>query len=550
MSTTLTISRLDVAFAARTLVRGLDLVLADGSVTALVGANGSGKSTLMRTVVGELPIESGTIQLAPRDATIGWLPQVVPDPSESLLEYARRRTGVAEADRDLDRASAALAAGSPGADDEYALVLDRWLALGAADLEDRLPQVAAKVGLDVDADRPLGSLSGGQAARAALVAVLLSRYDVLLLDEPTNDLDARGLALMVEFVEGHQGPILIASHDRGFLDRVATQVVELDLAQQRIGHYSGGRSEYVAARDLARRHAREAYETYAGQRDDLISQARRRDDWAARGHRNVSTGGEPDKHIREKHRARADRQSAKAARLKKAVDRLEVVEQPRKEWELRYSISPGAEPAAVVATLDRAEVARGDFRLGPVDLTVARGDRVAVSGDNGSGKTTLVKALLGEIPLVAGRRSLGTRVRTGVLDQRRSLLDSDESVVDVVRAELAGPDEQGPDRGEVRTLLAKFGMGSEHVDRPARTLSMGERTRALMAVFQAREVNVLVLDEPTNHLDVAAIEQLEAALVDYSGTLLVVSHDEALVASLDVTSRWHVEDGRVTVTQA
>ncbi|WP_180933854.1 ATP-binding cassette domain-containing protein [Nocardioides ungokensis] len=206
MSTTLTISRLDVAFAARTLVRGLDLVLADGSVTALVGANGSGKSTLMRTVVGELPIESGTIQLAPRDATIGWLPQVVPDPSESLLEYARRRTGVAEADRDLDRASAALAAGSPGADDEYALVLDRWLALGAADLEDRLPQVAAKVGLDVDADRPLGSLSGGQAARAALVAVLLSRYDVLLLDEPTNDLDARGLALMVEFVEGHQGP--------------------------------------------------------------------------------------------------------------------------------------------------------------------------------------------------------------------------------------------------------------------------------------------------------------------------------------------------------
>jgi len=204
----------------------------------------------------------------------------------------------------------------------------------------------------------------------------------------------------------------------------------------------------------------------------------------------------------------------------------------------------------VVATLDRAEVARGDFRLGPVDLTVARGDRVAVSGDNGSGKTTLVKALLGEIPLVAGRRSMGTRVRTGVLDQRRSLLDSDESVVDVVRAELAGPDGQGPDRGEVRTLLAKFGMGSEHVDRPARTLSMGERTRALMAVFQAREVNVLVLDEPTNHLDVAAIEQLEAALVDYSGTLLVVSHDEALVASLDVTSRWHVEDGRVTVAPA
>ena len=547
MSTTLTISGLDVAFAARTLFRGLDLVLADGSVTAVVGPNGSGKSTLMRTIVGELPVESGSIRLAPRDATIGWLPQVVPDPAESLLGYARRRTGVATADRDLDRASTALADGRPGAEDEYAAALDRWLSLGAADLEDRLPQVAASVGLDVPPDRPLGSLSGGQAARAALVAVLLSRYDVLLLDEPTNDLDARGLALMVEFVTGHRGPILIASHDRGFLDRVATHVVELDLAQQRIGHHTGGWSEYAAARELARRHAREAYETYAGQRDDLVAQARRRDDWAAKGHRNVARGDEPDKHVREKHKARADRQGAKAARLRKAVDRLEVVEQPRKEWELRYSISPGPEPAAVVATLDRAEVARDGFRLGPVDLTVARGDRIAVLGDNGSGKTTLVQALLGELPLAAGRRSLGTRVRTGVLDQRRSLLDSDESVVDVVRAELAPPGQQGPDRGEVRTLLAKFGLGSEHVDRPARTLSMGERTRALMAVFQAREVNVLVLDEPTNHLDVAAIEQLEAALAGYTGTLLLVSHDEALVDALGVTHRWHVADGGVSI---
>ncbi|MFC4786815.1 ABC-F family ATP-binding cassette domain-containing protein [Nocardioides sp. MAHUQ-72] len=549
MSTTLTIAGLDVSFAARTLFTGLDLVLADGSVTAVVGPNGAGKSTLMRTIVGELPVESGSIRLAPRDATVGWLPQVVPDPTESLLDYARRRTGVGAADRDLERTTAALAAEEPGADEEYAAALDRWLALGAADLEDRLPQVAASVGLDVAPDRPLGSLSGGQAARAALVAVLLSRYDVLLLDEPTNDLDARGLALVVDFVTSHRGPVLIASHDRAFLDRVATDVVELDLPQQRIGHYTGGWSEYAAARELVRRQAREAYETYAGRRDDLLSQARRRDDWAAKGRRNVAGGDEPDKHIREKHRARADRQGAKAARLKKAVDRLDAVEQPRKEWELRYSITPGPDPAAVVATLDGAEVVRDGFRLGPVDLTVGRGDRIAIAGDNGSGKTTLVKALLGDLPLSAGRQSLGTRVRTGVLDQRRTLLDSDASVVDVVRAELAGPDGQGPGRGEVRTLLAKFGLGSEHVDRPARTLSMGERTRALMAVFQAREVNVLVLDEPTNHLDVAAIEQLESALADYPGTLLVVSHDEALVESLGVTHRWHVDAGRVSVSQ-
>ena len=523
-STTLTLTGLDVAFGARTLVSGLDLVLSPGDVTALVGPNGSGKSSLMRTLVGELPVEAGTIRLSPGDATIGWLPQSLPEPEESLLDYARRRTGVAAADRALHDASEALAAGTAGADEEYAAVLDHWLALGAADLEDRLPQVAGQLGLDVDATRPLGSLSGGQAARAALASVLLSRYDVLLLDEPTNNLDAHGLALMADFVTGHEGPVLVASHDRDFLDRVATRVVELDLPQQRIGHYAGGWSDYVAARDLARRQAREAFEEYAGTRNDLVAQSRQRADWAAKGRRNVARGDEPDKHVREKHKARADRQAGKAARIRNSVERLEEVAQPRKEWELRYTIAAGPESAEVVWTLDAVEVTRGDFRLGPIDLTVPRGERLALAGDNGTGKSTLLAAMLGELPVSAGRVTRGSRVRVGVIDQPRSRLETDTPVVDVVRAELGDPD-----RGEVRTLLAKFGLGSEHVDRPARSLSMGERTRALLAIFQAREVNVLVLDEPTNHLDVPAIEQLEAALAGFPGTLVVVSHDRAFL---------------------
>ena len=545
MSTTLTLSALGVAYGARTLVTGLDLVVSAGDVTALVGPNGSGKSSLMRTVVGELPVESGTIRLAPGDATIGWLPQVAPDPAESLLEYARRRTGVTAADRALHDASEALATHDPDADAAYADALEHWLHLGAADLEDRLPQVAAQVGLDVDPDRPLGSLSGGQTARAALVAVLLSRYDVLLLDEPTNNLDARGLAQMADFVIGHDGPVLVASHDRAFLDRVTTSVVELDLPQQRIGHYPGNYSVFVESRALQRRQAVEAFEEYADARDNLAAQARQRAEWAAKGRRQVAEGGEPDKHQREKFKARADRQGAKSARLKRAGDRLEVVDQPRKEWELRYSIASGAPSAEVVSTLDHAVVERGDFRLGPVDLTVARGDRIALSGDNGSGKSTLLAALLDELPLASGRRTSGTRVRTGVIDQPRSLLDTDDPVVDVVRRELGGSG-SGPDRGEVRTLLAKFGLGAEHVDRPARSLSMGERTRTLMALFQARAVNVLVLDEPTNHLDVSAIEQLEQALAGFDGTLVVVSHDEMFLEAVGVTRRIHVDAGRVS----
>ncbi len=538
---TLTITSLDVAFGARTLFTGLDLVLADGDVTAVVGPNGSGKSTLMRTLAGDLPIEAGTIRLAPRDATIAWLPQVLPDAAESLLTYARRRTGVEAADRELEAAAQALADETPGADERYAIALERWLALGAPDLDERLPDVAARVGLDVDPSRPLGTLSGGQAARASLVAVLLSQYDVLLLDEPTNNLDTKGLALMADFVRSHAGPVLIASHDRRFLDDVTTSVVELDLHQGRIGHYTGSYSDFVEQRALARAHAWEAYEGYAAHRDSLVAQARQRQQWADMGRRAVAQGSEGDKHIREKKRARADRQAAKGARLERAADRLAVVEQPRKEWQLRYAITEGPPSAEVVATLSEAVVERQDFRLGPVSLTVSRGDRVALVGDNGSGKTTLLSALLGTLPLTHGRQTLGTRTSIGVLDQGRGLLETEAPLLDVVTREL------GWKPSEVRTLLAKFGLGAEHVHRPARSLSMGERTRALLALFQGQEVNVLVLDEPTNHLDLDAIEQLESAVSAFMGTVLVVSHDVDLLHGIRLTHRWHVDRGRVSV---
>jgi len=549
MPTTLRVNDLSVAFGARSLFTGLDLTLSDGDVTAVVGPNGSGKSTLMRTIVGDLSGETGTIRLAPRDATIAWLPQVLPDASETLLAYARRRCGVEAADVELELASAAIASGMPGGDARYAAALEHWLALGAADLDERLPEVAARVDLDVDPARPIGSLSGGQAARASLVAVLLSHYDVLLLDEPTNDLDARGLDLMADFVQSHTGPVLIASHDRAFLDSVATSVVELDLAQDRIGHYTGSWSDYVAQRALDRAHAWEAYEGYAAERDSLLAQSRQRRDWAARGRRNVAMGKEPDKHLRERHKARADRQAAKGARLERAAERLDAIDAPRKEWQLRYTITEGRPSADVVATLSDAVVERADFRLGPVSLVVGRGDRIAVVGDNGSGKTTLLAALLGQLPLTSGRHSLGTRVSVGVVDQQRRLLDVDAPVLDVVRRELGpmpGTGREWP-IAEVRTLLAKFGLGSEHVARPARSLSMGERTRALMALFQGREVNVLVLDEPTNHLDVAAIEQLEAAVAAFGGTVLVVSHDASLRDGIRLTQVWSVDRGRVTV---
>ena len=230
--------------------------------------------------------------------------------------------------------------------------------------------------------------------------------------------------------------------------------------------------------------------------------------------------------------------------MESRIARLEEVDEPRKEWQLQFTIGAAPRSSTVVSTLSSAVFRQGSFTLGPVSLQVNAGERIGITGPNGAGKSTLLRALLGTQAPFEGTASLGANVQIGEIDQARSLLIG-TSPLATAFGDLV-PDMEA---AELRTLLAKFGLKADHVNRPVDELSPGERTRAGLALLQARGVNVLVLDEPTNHLDVAAIEQLESALADYDGTLLVVSHDAALVEALDVTHRWHVADGRVTVEQ-
>jgi ATPase subunit of ABC transporter with duplicated ATPase domains len=541
VSATLVARGLTAGHGARVLFSDLDLVVAPGDVVGLVGVNGAGKSTLLRTLAGELPAESGSVTVSPPTATLGYLPQEHERrPGETVRAALARRTGVAAAQAALDAATEALTAGTPGADDAYGEALERWLALGGADVDERAEQVVAEVAPGVSLEAPMTGLSGGQAARVGLAALLLSRYDVLLLDEPTNDLDLVGLEQLERFVADARGGIVVVSHDREFLARTVTRVVELDLAQQLVRVHDGGYEAYLVEREVARRHAREEYEEYADTRAGLEGRARMQRNWMAKGVRNAVRKGDPDKNIRAHQRATAEKQAAKARQTERRIERLEVVDEPRKEWELRMEIAAAPRAGAVVATLSGAVVRRGRFTLGPVDLQVDWGDRVAITGPNGAGKSTLLAALLGRVSLDEGWAALGPSVRIGEIDQARRAFLGSETLLDAFSAEVP----EWP-TAEVRTLLAKFGLTAEHVLRPADTLSPGERTRAGLALLQARGVNVLVLDEPTNHLDLPAIEQLEQALADYEGTLLLVTHDRRMLDAVATTRRIAVDDGRV-----
>ena len=527
----------------KTLFSGLDLVVAPDDKVGLVGANGAGKSTLLRTLAGELEPEVGSVALSPATAVVGYLPQETERRmGETVAAFLARRTGVAAAQAAYDAATERFATGAPGADDEYAAALERWLALGAADLEERAEAALSEVGLTAGLDAPMTALSGGQAARAGLASLLLSRYDVFLLDEPTNDLDLDGLERLERFVTGLRAASVIVSHDREFLARTVDRIVELDLPQRRVNVYGGGYEAYLRERAVAREHAREAYEEYADKVDELKDRARMQRGWADRGVAKVKKkqNDEKDKSIRHHNTETSEKIAAKARQTQRALERLEVVEEPRKEWELRMEIAIAPRSGAVTATLRDAVVRRGGFTFGPATLEISWGDRVAITGANGAGKSTLLGALLGRIPLDAGHTALGPGVVVGEVDQARALFESEAPLIDAFVAHVP---ELAP--SDVRTLLAKYGLKADHVTRPASTLSPGERTRAALALLQARGVNLLVLDEPTNHLDLPAIEQLEHALESYPGTLLLVTHDRRMLEAIRVNRRLVVDSGRI-----
>lgn len=527
----------------RELFSGLDLVVAPGDVIGLVGANGAGKSTLLRILAGQRPPEAGTITLSPANARVGFLvqePERIAD--ESVHEQLARRAGVAQAQLALDAQGQALADGQADAGDLYSDALDEWLALGGADFDERLTEVSRDLGLTVDLAAPMTSLSGGQAARVGLAGLMLSRFDIYLLDEPTNDLDADGLDRLEEFVEDLQAPVVVVSHDREFLARTVTSVIELDRSLQRVTTYGGGYDAYLDERSVARLHARQNFEQYASRRSELEARARTQRAWMDKGVKNARRRSRDNDKIGRAFRAESsEKQAAKARQTDRMIQRLDVVEEPRKEWQLQFSIAMAPRSGDLVAVARAATFRRGDFSLGPIDLQLNLRDRVAITGPNAAGKSTLLALLLAVVPPNSGSVTIGAGVMTGEVDQARAAFETGEPLGTAFAREVP----EWP-TAEVRTLLAKFGLGVHQVNRAADSLSPGERTRAALALLQARGVNLLVLDEPTNHLDLPAIEQLEEALESFEGTVLLVTHDRRMLDTVRLTRRWHMEGGQLT----
>ena len=497
----ITLDHLSIAFGHRPLLDDVSLQVERGERVCLIGRNGSGKSTLLRVVAGEMPPDTGTVWRQP-NTKVARLEQDVPlSADRSVFDV------VADGLADLGSLVAAYHhAAVAVADTATDAALERLGRLqheleekGAWRIEQRVEMILNRLSLPADA--AVDTLSGGWKRRVLLARALVAQPDVLLLDEPTNHLDVDAIVWLEEFLAGYDGAVLFVTHDRAFLRRIATRVLELD--RGRLTSWPGTYDEFV----------------------------RKKDEWLA----NEAVGWEKfDKKLAEEEAWL--RQGIKARRTRNE-GRVRALLAMREERAARRDVSGTMRLAIETADPSGKRVfeatgVRKDFGGRPVvrdfSVRVVRGDRIGVIGPNGAGKTTLLRLLLGDLEPDEGQVVRGANVQVAYYDQEREQLDPDRTVFDTIGAGNDTITVNGRSR-HVNAYLADFLFPPERARSPVRSLSGGERNRLLLARLLTRPANVLVLDEPTNDLDLESLELLEAQLAEFPGTLLLVSHDRAFL---------------------
>ncbi|MDW7649887.1 MAG: ABC-F family ATP-binding cassette domain-containing protein [Bacillota bacterium] len=498
--TMLSASQLSKSYLPNVVLDAVSLQIHAGERIGLVGPNGAGKTTLLKILAGLDSADSGTVTLA-RGTALGYLEQgTAAVYSGTMEEELRRAFGsldemaaklrrlekeMAEASAEPDRLQAAL--------EQYGELEHRFEEAGGYTVEARLRAVTAGLGFTPDdLKKPLSSFSGGERTRLRLARLLLEEPDLLLLDEPTNHLDVSAVEWLESYLNDWRGSVLIVSHDRYFLDRVINRVLALDNA--RIKSYPGNYSAFVAQRELNAVSEESAY--------------RKQQDYITKEAALIRTSGT------------GEREKRQAKSRQKKLDKLYILEKPQSEKTITLDFGFSGRSGDIAVRLSNVGKSFNKKTVfSAVDAEIRWGDRVALVGPNGSGKTTLLKLIAGELEPDQGEIWLGPSVRLVYFDQHQQALDRDKN-----------PLEEIMDAGEMtlteaRTYLGRFLFSGEDVFKRNSTLSGGEMSRLALAKLGLDAGNFLVLDEPTNHLDIRSVEELEDALEQFPGTLLVVSHD-------------------------
>ena len=535
MATLMQFHGLGKSFGSRTLFAGISGAIQEGQIIGLVGDNGSGKTTLMRILCGLVEPSEGSVESPGPGPVLSYLPQQLDAGPQLVEDYVGSGAGsLWELRRQLDSLEQNMAAESgPCLDEALALYgekLNLFESLGGYELSARVQRALESVSLPQPLWKsPLDALSGGQKTRVALARAMVGNPDVLLLDEPTNYLDFSGLDWLEEWLLAARRTVIIASHDRYFLDRVASHTWDLEFS--RLTQYTGNFTAYKSQKESAEAEQREAYGRHLAEEKRLKELAARQMQWYAAAHKEAGQ----DDYLRGRAKKLAKRAKGIISRLEQHQDYGVAKPQYRAGVYMRF-----ASPENLGDTLMSAETLCFGYGQVPVlrevDFSLRGGERVAVIGDNGSGKTTLLKLLMGQLTPSAGRLTHCDLREVGYFSQERADLDLSRNALEELMATT------GLDKAAAWLLLGRLGFrGNEALKRLA-ICSLGERAKVSMARLLAGKYRVLVLDEPTNHLDIRSRETMEEALNEFSGAIVLVSHDRYFMDSI-VNQVYHLTDG-------
>ncbi|MDR0948780.1 MAG: ABC-F family ATP-binding cassette domain-containing protein [Lachnospiraceae bacterium] len=497
---------ISISFSGKVILKDISFFLEDMEKTALVGVNGAGKTTLLRIIMGELPAEDGSVILT-KNRSVGYLPQnAALDSAHTIYdELMSAKQDVLELERRMRECEAAMhhATGDALTElmEQYGRLTHEYEQKGGYKYQSEITGVLKGLGFgDEDFQKQTDTLSGGQKTRVALGKLLLLAPDLIILDEPTNHLDMNSISWLETYLMNYKGGVLVVSHDRYFLDRVAKKVIELEQSKATV--FQGNYSAYAGKKEQLRT---AAWHAYLNQQKEIRHQ----------------------EEVIEKLRSFNREKSIKRAESRvKMLDKIQVLDKPTEErTDMHLTLSPRKLSGNDVLTIQDLSKAFGTEALfAHVDLEIKRGEHVAIIGDNGTGKTTLLKMINGLLPPDTGSVTLGSKVEIGYYDQEHNVLHSEKTLF----SELADAYPTLTNT-EIRNILAAFLFTGDDVFQVISSLSGGERGRVSLAKLMLSNANFLILDEPTNHLDIMSKEILENALNHYEGTVLYVSHDRYFI---------------------
>ncbi|NCS98820.1 ABC-F family ATP-binding cassette domain-containing protein [Candidatus Parcubacteria bacterium] len=481
------IKNISKEYGTKEVFSGISFTIDKREKIALVGRNGSGKTTLMKIIAGIEEQDSGDVSI-PKNIKLAYSSQVIElkNKNQKTIDYIKENINDVQEN------------------EIYKLIK-------IFKLEDNILNFS------------LSKLSGGQKTKVSLLKILLSDTDFILMDEPTNNLDLDSLICLENFVKKSNAGFLIISHDRRFLDNTVSKVMELKDGE--INIEKGSYSDYLKrSEEKINRHKLE-YESQQEKIEELQNTADQKKVDATKGAKYAGTDN--DKMLRNFKREQSKGSAKEAKRIEKRIDKMDLVDEPEKQSSLKIEIDSSDYNGNNSIVARDLFVGYEDFKAGPFNFDINFGDKICFIGDNGTGKTTLLRTIIGEIKPVEGEINVGSKIKFGNLTQEHENLPGDKTLFDFIK------EKTDKDDSLIFNVLKKFNFSEDQIKKKIETLSPGEKTRLLLALFTEQSVNTLILDEPSNHLDLEALSAVEEAVINYEGTVIIVSHDRYLIEKIN-----------------